>query len=234
MNFFYKAKTKEGQIIEGILESKDKFALAHDLRSQGYIPLRISERKADIFNLNGLFQQFIGKVSIQEQIIFTKNLSGMLHAGLALSRAISVLKKQTKNAKLSNILISLNKEIDSGGTLSSGLSKFPKTFSKLFISMVKAGEESGNLAEALMEVGANLEKSHTLTKKVKGALIYPGVILSAMILIGILMFAYVVPTLAKTFKDVGAEIPASTRFIIFLGDFISHNLILVFVFLEHT
>jgi type IV pilus assembly protein PilC len=92
--------------------------------------------------------------------------------------------------------------------------------------MVHAGEESGNLAGVLSEIGANLEKSHALTKKVKGALIYPGIVLSAMVLIGVLMFAFVVPTLAKTFKDVGAELPASTQFIVFLGNFFSHYLLL--------
>ena len=123
-------------------------------------------------------------------------------------------------------MASISTEINSGGTLSSGLSKFPNVFSKLFVSMTKAGEESGNLDLTLTEVGVNLEKSHALTKKVKGALIYPGVILCAMILIGVLMFAFVVPTLANTFKDLGAKLPASTQMIIFLGDFFSHYLLL--------
>jgi type IV pilus assembly protein PilC len=95
--------------------------------------------------------------------------------------------------------------------------------------MIRAGEESGNMAGALTEIGMNIEKSNSLTKKIKGALIYPGVILSAMMLIGILMFAFVVPTLAKTFKSVGTEIPASTKFIIATGEFFSHNLILSLV-----
>jgi type IV pilus assembly protein PilC len=149
----------------------------------------------------------------------------MLKAGLSLSRAISVLQKQTKNIKFGAILEALNNEINAGGTLSSGLAKFPKVFSKLFVSMIRAGEESGNMANALSEIGMNIEKSHSLTKKIKGAMMYPSVILCAMILIGILMFAFVVPTLAKTFQDTGAELPGSTKFIIFLGTFFSHYLI---------
>lgn len=226
MFFSYKAKTKEGQVVNGILESSDKFSLSRELKSRGYIVLSVLEKKENSFNLDDITQRFFGKVKIQEQIIFTKNLSGMLKAGLSLSRAISVLQKQTKNQKFYKILVSLSDEINAGGTLSSGLAKFPNIFSKLFVSMTRAGEESGNLSGVLSEVGMNLEKSNSLTKKIRGALIYPGVILSAMILIGILMFAFVVPTLSRTFKAVGADLPASTKFIIFLGDFFSEYLIL--------
>jgi len=226
MQFFYKARAKSGEIITGTMEASDQFALARELRSHGNIPISVSGGKGNNLNMDALFQQFFGRVGIQEQITFTKNLSGMLKAGLALSRALSVLKKQTKNVKFFNILTGLDTEIDAGGTLSSGLSKYPNTFSRLFISMIRAGEESGNLAGALSEIGSNLEKSHNITKKVRGALIYPGVILTAMVLIGILMFAFVVPTLAKTFENTGATLPASTRFIIFLGDFLSKHLIL--------
>jgi type IV pilus assembly protein PilC len=155
----------------------------------------------------------------------------MLKAGLPLSRALAVLKKQTKNPKLNEILVSLIGSINAGETFSSALSKFPKIFSKLFISMVRAGEESGNLASSLSDIGINLEKSNSLTKRIKGALIYPGVIFSAMVIIGILLFAFVVPTLATTFKSLGATLPWSTQLLIFVGNFFSHNLIFSFVFI---
>ena len=229
MIFSYKAKNKEGQMFEGLLEATDKFALYHDLKSKGNTPISISPQKENasmkIFDaING----FMSGMGVQDQIFFAKNLSSMIDAGLSLSRAISVLKKQTKNKKHLEIFTGLENEINGGGSFSSGLSKFPKVFSNLFVSMVKAGEESGNLSGALKEVAANLEKSHSLTKKIKGALMYPGVILSAMIVIGILMFAFVVPTLAKSFRDIGAKLPATTKVILGLGDFFSNNLFLVF------
>ncbi|MFZ2072186.1 MAG: type II secretion system F family protein [Minisyncoccia bacterium] len=228
MLFSYTAKSSEGKIFEGVMEAPDRFVLSHELKTRGNIPLSISEKKEGIFNPMAMFQRFFGKVSVTEQIIFTKNLGGMLRAGLSLNRALSVLKKQTKNPAFLKILISLEDEINAGGMLSSGLEKFPKVFSKLFVSMMRAGEESGNLAGALVEVGTSLEKSHALTKKVRGALIYPGVILSVMVVVGILMFAFVVPGLAKTFKELNVQLPASTKFIIFLGDFLSNHLILSF------
>jgi type IV pilus assembly protein PilC len=229
MLFTYKSKLKNGQLFEGTMEAVDRFSLSRELKSRGDIPISIVEKRNSSFDLSNIFQHIFSRVKIAEQIIFTKNLSGMLRAGLSLFRALSVLKKQTKNVVFSNILTSLSNDINSGGTLSSGLMKFPNVFSKLFISMTKAGEESGNLANALSEIGENLEKSHSLNKKIKGALIYPGVIFSAMILIGVLMFAFVVPTLAKTFKELGVDLPASTKFIILLGNFFSEYLILSFV-----
>ncbi len=228
MLFLYKAKLKNGEIFEGTMEAADRFSLSRELKSRGNIPISIKESENSSFNLSGIWGGIFSKVKIQEQIIFTKNLSGMLHAGLSLYRALSVLKKQTKNAKLNDILTSLGNEINAGGTLSSGLIKFPAVFSKLFVSMTRAGEESGNLAGTLSEIGLNLEKSNSLTKKIKGALIYPGVIFSAMILIAVLMFAFVVPTLAGTFKELGVTLPISTRFIISLGNFFSQYLLLSF------
>jgi type IV pilus assembly protein PilC len=231
MIFLYKAKSKNGEIFENVMESDNRFSLARELRSRGHIPLSISEKKENILGKFSVFKSLFSKVSVLELMIFTKNLSGMLSAGLSLSRALSVLQKQTKNEFFEKILNSIAEEINSGGTLSSSLEKFPKIFSKLFVSMARAGEESGNLANSLSEVGISLEKSYALTKKIKGALVYPAVIASAMVVIGILMFAFVVPTLAKTFKDLGVALPASTKFIVALGNFFSNYLILSFVLL---
>lgn len=229
MLFSYKAKSNTGEIFEGAMDSADRFSLARELRSKGNTPISIQEKGKISFDPMALFMRMFRKVSTAELIILTKNLSGMLRAGLSLFRALSVLEKQTKNFTLHKVLISLSADINSGETLSSGLAKFPNVFSTLFVSMVRAGEESGNLSGALTDIGINLEKSHSLTKKVRGALIYPGVILSAMVVIGVLMFAFVVPTLAGTFKELGVVLPKSTRAIIFIGNFFSNNLMLTFI-----
>ena len=230
MLFSYKAKSKTGEIIEETVEASDRFALARDLRLRGHTPISINE-KGDNWRVLSFFLGFLSNVSVAELIVFTKNLSGMIRAGLSLSRALSVLMKQTRNPFFNKVLISLASEINKGSTLSSGMTKFPRVFSPLFISMVRSGEESGNLANVLSDIGANLEKSHSLSKKIHGALIYPGVILSAMLVIGILMFAFVVPTLANTFKELGVVLPRSTRVLIFMGNFFSNHLILTFLIL---
>ncbi len=230
MLFSYSAKSKEGEVVESVLEATDRFALSRDLRSRGFTPLTIEEKGKNFSDRFADFSSSIfSKVKVSEQILLTKNLSGMLKAGLPLSRALSVLKKQTKNVRLSVILTSIASDINAGETFSAALAKFPEVFSNLFVSMVRAGEESGNLANSLSDIGVNLEKSHALTKRITGALIYPGIIMSAMIVIGVLLFAFVVPTLANTFKSLGATLPWSTQLLIFFGNFFSHNLILSFL-----
>jgi len=231
MLFTYKVKLNNGEIFEGTMEASDRYALSRDLRAKGNTPLSIKEKSKTTFSLDDLIDRFFSRIKVSELIVITKNLSGMIKAGLSLTRALAVLEKQTKKKKLAFVLEALNAEVSSGGTLSSGFAKFPKVFSKLFVSMTRAGEESGDLAGSLTQIGMNLEKSNSLTKKIKGALIYPGVILSAMVVIGILMFAFVVPTLSNTFKELGAELPGSTKFIIALGEFFSEYLILSFVFI---
>ena len=229
MLFSYSAKSKTGEIFESTIEAASRFAVARDLKSRGYAPLSITEKKENFMGRFSGILNIFSKISVSEQIIFTKNLSGMLKAGLSLSRALSVLQKQTKNAKFNKILLIVSNDINSGETFSSALSKFPDAFSKLFVSMIAAGEESGNLSGALSDIGINLEKANSLTKKIKGALIYPGVVMSAMVVIGVLMFAFVVPTLAGTFKELGATLPLSTRALVFFGNFFSNNLLLTFV-----
>jgi type IV pilus assembly protein PilC len=228
MLFSYTAKSKTGEIFESSLDSVDRFTVAREIRARGYTPLSITSRNNSLSDKFSFLSALLSKVSIGEQIIFTKNLSGMILAGLSLSRAISVLNKQTKNPKLNKIFASMINDINAGETFSSALAKFPDVFSRLFVSMVKAGEESGNLAGALSDIAINLEKSNALTKKIKGALIYPGVIMSAMVVLGVLMFAFVVPTLASTFKELGVALPTSTRLLVFVGNFFSNHLLLSF------
>ena len=148
MLFIYSAKSKTGEISEGTLEAADRFALARDLRSRGFTPFSVSEKKGNIVDKFSGLTDIFSRIKVSEQIIFTKNLSGMLRAGLSISRALSVLKKQTKNPKLDKILTSVSADINSGVSFSAALLKFPDVFSTLFVSMTKAGEESGNSGQA--------------------------------------------------------------------------------------
>jgi type IV pilus assembly protein PilC len=225
MQFSYKARSSAGVVTTGVVEARDRVEAINTVREMGISPIFVNQKSAG-FHIPGLTLSS-NKVKLSEKIMLTKNLSGMLKAGLSLSRALQVLSRQTKNKYLKKIIESLSETIDKGGTFSDGLAKYPKVFSALFVSMVRAGEESGGMPNALTEIGNNLEKSYALNKKVKSAMMYPSIILCAIFLIGILMFIYVVPTLTKTFKELGAALPASTRFIIGLSDLISNHLLLL-------
>lgn len=225
MQFTYRSQLKNGEMKDGVVDAPNKFAAAKQIRDQGEIPLIVSEdNKGGSAVSKGL--SLFGGVSLREKIMFTRNLSGMLQAGLPVYRAIAVLNKQTNNKFFKKILDSLLDTINKGGTLSDGMQKSPKVFSPLFVAMVRAGEESGGLSKTLGEIGATLQKTFDLNKKIKSALTYPTIIVSAMLLIGGFMLVKVVPTLSKTFNDIGAKLPSSTQFIIWLSEALKNHLIL--------
>lgn len=162
-----------------------------------------------------------------DKIIFANNLGNMLEAGLSLTRAIHITERQTKNKKLKAVYQELNMDLSAGKSFHDALGKFENVFPPVFISMVKAGEESGDLANALKSIGTQMSSTYKLQKKVKGAMMYPAVIVSVMIIIGILMMILVVPKLTATFKDVQADLPNSTKFVIFASEFLRNNYILL-------
>jgi len=223
--FKYKIKEETGEITESVIEAEDKYTLASDLKKQGKEVLFVEEEKT-----GGAFIKYLNRlltrIKLQDKIVFTKNLASMTEAGLSLTRALDILERQTKNVAFKDVIASLSEGINKGDSFSDGLSKFPKAFSPLFVSMVSAGEESGSLSESLKIVGDQLEKSYILRKKIKGAMMYPMIVVGAMIMIGILMLIYVVPTLTATFKELEVELPASTQFVIFISDFLAENTIL--------
>jgi type IV pilus assembly protein PilC len=221
MRFKFKAIKNNGERYEGIRESLTKFSLYTELKTEGDILLSAEELDKDI--LQKFFLKsfgFLGGVPMVQKISFAKNLSAMIKAGLPLSRALSVIERQSKSLRFKKVVEGINLEIKKGTTLCESLKKYPNIFSNLFISMTKAGEESGSLSEALANVALQMDKTYRLQKKVKGAMIYPLVIISVMIVVGILMFVFVVPGITETFKELNTELPISTKFIIFISDFL--------------
>src|SRR3990167_216600 len=217
MLYKYQAKKITGEETSGTMEASSKTDLAGKLREQGYIPTLVEE-KNEKSRASRFFSRF-GIVSAADKIMFAKNLGVMLSAGLPLTRALEILSRQTNNRFFSRTIIYLMNDIQKGDFLSSAMKKFPKTFPNIFIAMVKTGEESGQLSESLGLAGLQLEKDYTLMKKVKGAMMYPAIILAAMVLIGVFMFIYVVPTLVSTFKELNIGFPLSPLVLFFFFAF---------------
>lgn len=227
MKFSVKAMNAAGNPYTSIVEAPNKVALYEQFHKKGEAFISATEVKSSSFGFSLSFiTDFVSRVKLEDKILFARNLSAMLGAGLALSKALSVLERQTRNKKFKEVISNLNEEISKGGTLSSGLSKYQNVFPPLFISMVKAGEESGGLTSALTLVGDQMEKSYLLIKKIRGAMLYPAIIFSVMIVIGILMLIYVVPALSSTFKELNVPLPATTRFVVAVSDFLKNHTIL--------
>lgn len=227
-HFTYKAVNSSGQSYEGEMDAQDRFVVYRKIRSEGGSVVFVNEvKKRTLFD--GKFSNMFGSIKAIEKITFARNLGSMIEAGLSVTRALTVMEKQSKNKKLKAILNSLNENISKGQSLSDGMKEYPKEFSQLFVSMVKAGEESGNLAGSLKVIAIQMDKSYALSRKVKGALIYPAVIFSVMVVIGVLMMVYMVPTLTATFKGLGVDLPLSTRIVIGISDFLRNHFLIVFL-----
>jgi type IV pilus assembly protein PilC len=232
VRFNFKVTDVEGKDLSGFREAENKFALAKEFKDAGHTVVSIEPVNENNFFANLLKNlNKVGGVKMYDKIIFARNLGSMLEAGLAVSRALDVLERQSKNKILKKILLELNADISRGQTLSDGMRKFPKVFSSLFVSMVAAGEQSGSLASSLKVVAKQMDRSYFIQRKVKGAMIYPAVIVGAMLIIAVLMLIFVVPTLTATFSELGVELPLSTQFVIFVSDFLQNHFILAFLIL---
>jgi len=226
MDFLVKVKTEDGE--EKVIErsASSRLALYRDLESEGLKPLKVKEKKK--FSLRTILDKAktISTVSLRSKIEFTKNISSMLRAGLPLSRAIEVVGRHMRNYRLKKVTADILKQLKKGISLNEAMRRHPGIFGPLYLSMVTAGEESGDLQGALQVIAGQQEKSYAMKKKVKGAMIYPGVIMFAMVVIGVFMMIVVVPTLTKTFIELDIDLPVTTRFVIGLSDFLKNNLLL--------
>ena len=233
MKFSVVVKKSDGSEENRTIEAKTRFAVYEQVEKEGASVISLEEGKKGSLPAWANIS-FGGSIKNEQRITLTKNLAAMLTAGLTLSRALSVIERQSKNKYLKTVVSALETSVKSGRSFYEGLSQFPKIFSPLFIAMTKAGEESGTLSDSLQVVSRQMERSEALTKKIKGAMIYPSIILVAIGIIGILMLMFVVPTLASTFSSFGSKLPLATRIIIAMSDFVVKNAILVIILFGGT
>jgi type IV pilus assembly protein PilC len=224
--FTYTAQKNDGETYNGVAVAKDRFELYEIIRREGGHMLSMRAEKSEN-KFNPLYWlSKLTTVSEQQKILFLRNLGVMLNAGLPLSRALAVIERQTKDAHLVEAISEISTEIRRGTTLHDALSKFQNIFPRLAIAMVRAGEEGGDLPGALNVASEQMEHASELKKKIRGAMIYPAIILFAISVIAVLMMLYVVPTLSQTFKEMNVDLPLPTRVILGISDFLVHYTIL--------
>jgi type IV pilus assembly protein PilC len=230
--FHYKAIRNTGETFEGEVEADERFAVYAEVRKNSGTVLSIEEVGKGAHIDVSRFFSFAGSVHTSDKIMFARNLGVMLNAGLSLSRALSVLERQTGSKKFQEVIRGVSEDIRKGTNLHEAMEKFPKVFSRLYVAMVKAGNESGKLSESLSVVADQTERSYLLTKKIRGAMIYPAVIVTVMVAIGVAMLVFVIPTLVETFEGFDVELPFTTRAVIFVSNFFLHNTLLVLLFVS--
>jgi type IV pilus assembly protein PilC len=218
VKFSYRA-SRESETYTGTIEAENRFEVYRHVRAEGGTIISVTSDEKNKFSISYWNAKF-STVKEHDKIVFAGNMAAMIEAGLPISRALSVTERQAKNPKLRHVLSFVRSDIQKGGTFHGALENFPHIFPNLFVAMVRAGEESGTLDKALLAIAEQLEQAYTLKKKIKGALIYPAIIVIAIFCIGFLMMVKVVPTLSQTFSELGAELPKSTQAVIAVSDFL--------------
>jgi type IV pilus assembly protein PilC len=200
--FTFKALDLAGSPAQGELEANDKQAVAAQLRSKGLIVLDIEEQVAA--NAGDLLARF-RKVKAGDLTVMTRQLSTMINSGMSILRALYVLEEQVTNDKLREALVQIRKDVEAGISLSGALARHPDIFNELYIAMVSAGESGGIMEETLERVADQLEKEDSLRRQVKAAMMYPMLVLFALV-------TFLVPVFEKIFKDFGGQLPLITKF----------------------
>ncbi|MBM3271933.1 type II secretion system F family protein [Candidatus Kaiserbacteria bacterium] len=225
-HFSYTAEKNDGELYKGVAEAADRFELYGIVRNEGGRIISLKEDSVDVPWRWAYWNRRFSSVSEYEKVLFVRNLGSMLNAGLALSRALAVVQRQARNARLITITDELESDVRRGDTLHAAMKKFPDMFSPLVIAMTRSGEEGGNLAQSLAGAADQLERMYLLKKKIRGAMIYPSIILLAIVGIGVFMMTSVVPTLASTFAEMKVPLPASTRAVIAISNFLVAHTVL--------
>jgi type IV pilus assembly protein PilC len=218
-NFAYKAVNTHGQSISGIITAASRSEAVNNLRNQGSRPVSVTETKAKAGK--GLFGP--GKVKLKDMVIFTRELSTMITAGVSLPRSLDTLATQMENKAFREVIQGVNHDVESGAPLADALAKYPGVFSDVYINMVRAGEAGGILDEILKRLAAQVEKDASIRKKIKSAMAYPIVILTVTIIAFFGIMLVIVPKIGKIFKDLGgpnAQLPVYTRGMLAVSNFL--------------
>jgi type IV pilus assembly protein PilC len=215
--FTYTARALNGDLKTATIDAPNRDEVVAQLRKQRLNVVKIDEAK----QAANTTKKKAGKISMRDIVIFTRQFSTMINAGLPLVQALDILAKQSENKALKDVTLAVVFDVESGHTVADALRKHPKAFTDLYVNMVAAGEAGGILDTILMRLATFMEKNDALVRKVKGAMIYPGVISSvAAIAISVLLI-FVIPTFERMFASVGLALPLPTRVVIAMSKFLT-------------
>jgi type IV pilus assembly protein PilC len=208
------------------MEAPSKSAVLARLRQMQIqpIPNRIKE-KGKLFD----FVLSFGGVSTRELVVFTRQLSTMIDAGLPLVRGLDIIAAQNPNKKFKDIVTRVKEDVEGGSTFAEALGKHPKVFSNLYTQLIRAGETGGVLDVILQRLATYLEKMDSIKRKIKGAMIYPSIVIGVAILVLAIVIIFVVPVFAEMFKDMGTSLPALTQAVVDLSFFIRQNILYILI-----
>ena len=214
--FTYEARDKAtGNIVKSLVQAESESEAAKALTAQGYMPLSIKEEVE-----GGWLARFTNRISSKDKIIFSRQLATLIGAGLPLTQSLHTVFEQTANKKMQEIVQEIIADVEGGKTLSSAFGKHPEVFNKIFIALVTAGEASGTLDDALKRIADQQEKDAAMVSKIRGAMVYPGIVLAVMVAVGVFMMVTIVPQVAKMYSDMKKTLPVLTSILIGISNFV--------------
>src|SRR5512140_1625982 len=209
----WKGKTKSGEERSGEIEATDEQSVRQQLARMGVDASKVKKKPKEFhISLPGL-----GGVTTKDLLVFTRQFSVMIDAGLPLVQALDIIGTQADNLAFRKVLLAVKSKVEAGSTFADALSDHPKVFDELFVQLVRAGEIGGILDTILQRLGAYIEKNEKLKRRVKGAMVYPTIVLLVAVAVVIVLIAFVVPTFEKMFKDFGGALPAATQILVDLS-----------------
>ncbi len=218
--YAFKALDLSGSPTKGEIEADDKQAVAAQLRGKGLIVLDIEERaKASAGDLLARFK----RIKADDLVIATRQLATMVNSGMSLLRALYVIEEQTESDQLKEVWIAVRKDVEAGLSFSEALEKHPDAFNELYVAMVQAGETGGILDQTLIRVANQLEKDAQLRRQIKAAMIYPSLIGGFALVVLFALITFLVPVFEKIFKDFGGDLPAITKFTVWLSHLVTQR-----------
>ena len=227
MKFNYQARTKEGEIVAGTIEASSKEAALNILQKHGFYITYLEIAKPPVYAREvKIFQ----KISLKDIVLFSRQLSIMFTSKVSLVESLNTIALQTKNLEFRERILAISEEVEGGSPFSKALSKHSQIFSPFYIAMVKSGETAGKLSESLNYLADHLEREYHLNSRIRGAMIYPAVVVLVIFVVLLVMIFYVIPHLSKILEETGQALPLITQLIIKFSLFLRKWGVFLFVF----
>jgi type IV pilus assembly protein PilC len=222
--FTYSAVNAQGLVLKGELHAPDLAAAKEQLRSRGLLPQRLNEAKGATTGAGKRFK----KVSAKSLQVFSRQFATLIEAGVSIVSALAILEEQTEDKVLIPVIAEVRSDVESGSILSKALGRHPRVFNRLFIAMIEAGEASGTLDKVLDRVAMQIEKEAAIKRRVKGAMVYPIVVLvfALLVLTGLLLF--IVPVFVNVFKDLNGKLPTLTQYVVNMSNLLRNDWFIIF------
>lgn len=224
-NFVYKVKdNKTGKIIKSTIKAETEIKAGKMLLEQGFVPISITEQKEESALAN-----FNNKIRLKDKVVFSRQLATLIGAGLPISQSLRTVYEQTTNKKMKSIIGEVTASVEAGKKLTDAFGDYPDAFDSLFLALLASGEASGTLDDALKKVADQQEKSADLISKVRGALVYPSIVLFVIVAVMIFMMVAVMPQVNNLYRDMRLELPFISKMLIAVSSFISTQWWLIFL-----